>query len=380
VPEPAGLRIVVSGMVAGVPRQGGAAWAVLQYVLGLRRLGHDVLLVEPVERDALTPAAAAYFREVTAFFGITERAALLVAGSRETVGVPFERVRAFAQDADLLLNVAGMLADEELLEPVGMRAYLDLDPGFTQLWAAEEGIDMRFGGHDRHATVGQAIGTDGCAVPTCGLGWIPTQVPVVLERWPAAGPYGRDAMTGVGNWRAYGSITAGGVHYGQKAHALRPLMALPRMTGERMVLALAIHPDERDDLARLDGGGWERVDPGVVAGTPWDYAAFVRSSRAELGVVKSGYVRSRCAWFSDRSACYLASGRPVAMEDTGIGDFLPAGEGLLLFRDLDEAAAAVLELRGDYARHSEAARAIAEEHLDSDTVLAALLDRLGAAA
>jgi hypothetical protein len=365
-------------MVAGVPRQGGATWAVLQYVLGLRRLGHDVMLVEPVERDALAPATA-YFRRVAAAFGIADRAALLLPGSRETVGVPFARVRAFARDADLLLNVAGMLADEELLEPVGLRAYLDLDPGFTQLWAAEEGIDMRFAGHDRHVTVGQAVGTPACAVPTCGLDWIPTQVPVVLERWPAAGPYGRDALTGVGNWRAYGSISAGGVHYGQKAHALRPLMALPKMAGERVVLALAIHPDERDDLARLADGGWELVDPDVVAGTPWDYAGFVRSSRAELGVVKSGYVRSRCGWFSDRSACYLASGRPVVMEDTGVGAFLPAGEGLLLFRALDEAAAAVAELRGDYGRHSEAARAIAEEHLDSDRVLASLLDRLGAA-
>jgi hypothetical protein len=387
--------ILVSGMIAGDPHQGGATWSVLQYVLGLARLGHDVYLVEPLAAVALRPAGAplsesvnaAYFRQVCADFRLEQSAALLLAGTRQTVGLPYERLRQVAHRADVLLNISGMLVDHELIGRIPLRVYLDLDPAFNQLWQVAQGIDRHFAGHTHFVTVGLALGRPECPVPTCGLTWIPTLPPVVLAHWPVAGgvPRGEtrtitcDAFTTVGNWRGYGSIEYKGVFHGQKAHSLRPLIALPTRTWMRFQPAFAIHPGETRDLEALSANGWELLDPAQVAGTPALYRAFLQGSRAEFGIAKSGYVVSRCGWFSDRSACYLACGRPVLAQDTGFSNFLPTGDGLFAFHTLDEALAGIEALDSDYPRHARAARALAEEFFDSDRVLATLLDRIGGA-
>jgi hypothetical protein len=365
-------------MVAGDPRQGGASWAILQYLAGLDELGHEVMLVEPVGPGAADPGAAAarYFGSLPLVEG---RAALLVRGTEQTAGVSYRELAEFARGADLLLNVSGMLRDERLLEAVPVRAFLDLDPGFNQVWEAT-GEGMGFGLHTHFVTVGVRIGAEDCPIPTLGRNWIPTLPPVALAHWPAAREApARDAFTSVGNWRSYGSIEHDGVAYGQRAHSLRRLFELPRRSASSLQLALGIHPDEVEDLRALRENGWELLDPDAVAGTPRDYAEFVRSSKAELGVAKRGYVVSRSGWFSDRSACYLASGRPVVAEDTGFAAALPTGEGLLAFSGVEEAAAAVEEVEADPARHGRAARQVAEEHLDSRQVLERLLQRLTAA-
>ena len=367
------LRIVVSGMLAGVPGQGGASWAVLQYVLGLRRLGHDVVFVEPA-----TPTAATrtYFDDVVARFDLGGRAALLDPATGACTGVDRARLVELAAGADLLLNISGLLADEELLGAIGVRAFVDLDPAFTQLWCAADGLDMGFDRHNRFVTIGGRIGSDGCDVPTCGREWITTLQPIVLEHWPVADELRLGALTTVGHWRAYGSIEHGGVHYGQKAHALRALLELPRRADARFALALGIHRDEWRDLAALDVHGWELLDPDAVACTPDAYAAFVRGSWAEFGLAKSGYAASACGWFSDRSVCYLASGRPVLALDTGFAADIPTGEGLLAFSTVDEAVGGVAELRCSYERHRRAARALAEDLFASDRVLGRLLECL----
>jgi hypothetical protein len=382
------LTILFSGMIAGVPWQGGATWAVLQYLLGLRALGHTVQFVEPVAASALLPAGAsladsvnaAYFRSVMAEYGLEQSAALLLAGTIQTLGLPYDRLRAVARGADLLINIAGMLTDESLISHAPIRAYLDLDPAFTQLWQEAQGIDMRFAGHTHFVTVGQAIGRDGCMVPTCGRTWITTLQPVALAHWPECRTRPRlDAFTTVANWRGYGSIEYGSVFYGQKAHALRRLMALPTLTRQRLVLALAIHPDERSDLVALASNGWRLVRPTRVAHTPAAYRRFIQRSRAEVGIAKSGYVAAQCGWFSDRSVCYLASGRPVVAQDTGFGPYLPTGAGLLAFSTAEQASAAIEEVAGDYARHARASRAIAEEYFAADRVLTRLLRQVDAA-
>ncbi len=369
-------------MVAAVPGQGGAAWAVLQYVLGLQRLGHEVLFVEQIDVPADAPLeqsqAASYFREVARDFGLEQSSALLVSGSRETVGLPYSSLVEWAASADVVLNISGFLTDESLLGPAPVRTYLDLDPAFTQLWQ-NQGIDMRFGGHTHFVTVGQAIGTPTCDVPLAGVEWIPTLPPLVLERWPQAREVSRDALTTIANWRGYGSVEHDGVHYGQKAHSLRLFMNLPQHTPERFVLALAIHPDERKDLELLERGGWELVGADTEAGTPQQYQSFIQGSKAEFGISKSGYVLSRCGWFSDRSACYLASGRPVIAQETGFSRFLPAGEGLFAFSKGEDVLEAIERIRGDYEGQARAARELAERELDSDRVLTRLLERLGAA-
>ena len=379
------LTILFSGMVAGDPWQGGATWAVLQYVLGLRRLGHDVLLVEPVADKALRPAGAdmagseqaRYFRDVARDFGLAG-AALLRAGTTETVGPRYEDVVSAANRADVLINVSGMLADPALVEPIPRRVYLDLDPAFVQLWHAAEAVDMRFAAHTHFVTVGMNIGRGDCPVPTCGLEWITTPQPVVLDYWSVAKAVERDAWTTIANWRGYGSVHHNGVHYGQKAHSLRQFIDLPTRTNESFELALNIHPEEKPDLALLAANRWRLLDPAEVAGTPRKYAAFVRGSRGELGVAKSGYVASNSGWFSDRSACYLASGRPVLAQETGWTRWLPAGEGVLPFRTTDDAVAALEAVRVNYAAHGRAARSIAERHFESDAVLSGLLAAVGA--
>jgi hypothetical protein len=367
-----GLRILFSGMVAGDPEQGGASWSILQYLLGFRALGHEVRLVEPVDR--LHPRVVSYFERLVGDFGLEGEAALLVRGSRETAGAPYKELVAWAAEADVLFNVSGMLRDEELAGPPPLRVFLDLDPAFNQLWHAE-GIEMGFGLHNRFATVGLGLGEPHCPVPTCGRTWIKTLPPVFLPRWERTTAPGA-AFTTVGNWRGYGSVEWEGRHYGQKAHSLRKLLALPRLTSERLEPALAIHPDEAEDLAALRQHGWQLADPLAVAGTPGRYAEFVRGSKGEIGIAKEGYVESRSGWFSDRSACYLASGRPVVAQDTGFPRHLPTGEGLLAFATAEEAAAAIEEVSAAYDRNAGAARALAEDLFDSRTVLTRLLDRV----
>lgn len=380
------LTIFLSGMLAGVPHQGGATWAVLQYLLGLRQLGHDVYFVEPVEAAALAPAAgrlqpstsARYFQAVTAEFGLEERSALLLTGTRETVGLSHGTLQEAARHADLLINISGMLSDEALLAHFPVRLYLDLDPAFNQLWSAVEQIDVGLEGHTHFATVGLALGRPGCNAPTLGRQWMPTLQPVVLAHWPVTERIVYDGLTTVANWRGYGSIEHDGAFYGQKAHSLRPLFALPARSEERFMPALAIHPDEVRDLAALEANGWQLLDPQEVAASPGAYRSFIQGSKAELGIAKSGYVVSRCGWFSDRSACYLASGRPVIAQETGFSYYLPAGRGLFAFETAEDVLAAVDRLRSDYERHARAAREIAETYFDSDRVLARLLERLGA--
>lgn len=378
------LTIVLSGMIAADHGQGGATWAVLQYLLGLKQLGHTVYFVEPVDPSRLQPAGvplrhstnAAYFRQVVEQFGLRQEAALLQAGTQQTVGLPYERLCAVARQADLLLNISGILEDDALTGDIPARIYLDLDPAFTQLWHTTQGIDMRFANHSHHVTVGLAIGRPESVTPTGGVHWLTTLQPVVLEYWPRAERVTRDALTTVANWRGYGSIEHDGVFYGQKAHSLRRFMELPRLVDEDFVLALSIHPDECADLTALAANGWQLVDPRQVTHTPTSYQEFIRNSWAEFGIAKSGYVVSGCGWFSDRSACYLASGRPVIAQETGFSRYLPTGNGLFAFAGVDDVLASLEALRGDYEAHARSARSLAEEFFDSRKVLADLLRRL----
>lgn len=380
-----GATILVSGMIAGDPHQGGATWAILQYVLGLRELGHNVYLVEPVQSrerrpetsEFLASESANYFREVVRAFDLTDRAALLLAGTDQTVGVPYTELRRVAKEANVLINVSGMLTDEVLLSTIPFRVYLDLDPAFIQLWSAVEGIDMRFAAHTHFATIGLALGEESCAVPTCGVSWIKTLQPIVLKHWPLAEQLPGEALTTVGNWRGYGSVNYQGKFLGQKAHSFRPLFKLPKLTREKFRLALAIHPDETRDLEALRENHWQLVDPKQVAGNPDAYQQFIQGSLAEFGIAKSGYVVSQCGWFSDRSVCYLASGRPVLAQDTGFSRYLPTGAGLFTFAKQEDIFQALEELRSDYDKQRRRAREIAEGYFDSNRVLKRLLNEIG---
>ena len=381
-------RIVVAGSIAQKPHQSGHAWQFLQYLLGFRRLGWDVLFVDELDpalcRDAAgEPCApersenARYVEAVMREFGLAGAWSIGLGDGRH-LGVGRAGVLEHARGADLLLNVMGFLGDEEILAAAPRRVFLDTDPGFGQMWRALGLADV-FAGHDAHVTIGERIGEDDCTIPTCGLDWITTPQPVYLDAWRAAPQPAAGAFTSVARWRgAYGPVDFEGRRYGLRVHEFRRFASLPRATGESFELALDIHPDETADLELLRDGGWALTDPGRVARTPAAYRAYIADSFAELMVAKGMYVQSRSGWFSERSICYLATGRPVLAQETGLAGLYPVGKGLVTYATLEEAVAGVEAIRADPAGHAAAAREIAEEHFDSDRVLGRLLDRLAA--
>ena len=369
-------RIVICGAVAQKAFQAGHTWQYLQYLLGFRKLGWDVLFIDRLVGEvARGDPRVDYLSTVMHEVGLAD--AWTIGLDRGAAGVPRREVLRRVRDADLLLNVMGFCTDEEILGTARRRVFLDTDPGFGQMWR-ELGLADVFAGHDRYVTIGERIGAPDCTIPTCGLPWITTPQPVLLDAWRIVPPPAKAArITSVASWRgAYGPVDYGGHRYGLRVHQFRRFAALPRLIDADFELALDIDPAEKEDIAGLRDCGWTLVDPTRVASSPRSYQAYVRGSWAELMVAKGMYVDSRSGWFSERSTCYLASGRPVLAQDTGLRGRYPLGEGLLTFSTLEEAVAGVEALRAQPRRHARAARALAAELFDSDKVLARLLERL----
>lgn len=385
MPAPVKLSLVIAGSLAQRPHHGGHAWVFLQYLLGFRRLGWDVLFLDSIAPDLCADEAGQRcepaqslnvrrFREIMTGFGLAENCALFCGG--EIFGLPRKTVVERVRSAEFLLNVMGFLRDEDVLAAARRRVFLDIDPGFGQIWC-ELGLSDIFAGHDAFVTIGERIGTADCAVPRCGFDWITTPQPVVLDQWPACNGAPPN-FTSVASWRGpFGPIEYRGQTYGLRVHEFRKFAQLPRQTGARFELALDIHSAEVNDLALLRENGWQLVDPVAAAGDTASYRRFVQQSRAELMVAKNLYVETGGGWFSDRSICYLASGRPVLAQRTGWT--FPEGCGLVGFSTLEEAIEGVQAIDADYAAHSRRAREIACECFDSDKVLGALLEKLNAA-
>jgi hypothetical protein len=381
--------IIVAGALAQRPRHGGHTWVFLQYLLGFQRLGFDVVFVDRLEPGMCVdtqgnPVAfrasdnLRYLAEVMERFGLGDRWSLLFDGGREVAGLDRGKVVQLSRRSVLLLNVMGYLDDEQVLAAAPLRAFLDIDPGFGQMWT-ELGLAQPFEGHDHHITVGHGVGEDGCAIPTCGIDWIRTLPPVELAEWPSTAGRGT-RFTSVASWRGpFGPIEYEGRSYGLRVHELRRFVELPARTRASFELALDIDDTDAADRRRLKENRWSLVDPREVAGDPWRYRSYVQGSSAELMIAKNLYVDTASGWFSDRSACYLASGRPVLAQDTGLGDLLPSGEGLVTFSTLGEAAGGAEEILDGYERHSRAARELAEEHLAANRVLPKLLGALSVA-
>jgi hypothetical protein len=372
---------IVAGALANKPRNGGEAWVRLSWVLGLRRLGFDVHLIERLPGgDTL---GRRYFEQVVAGFGLEGRAALLGREGEALFGTREAELAAIAAEAEILFNVSGHLDGGPILAAARRRVYVDLDPGFTQIWHADPSLPFAVGGHDRYVTVGLNIGKAGCPVPVDGIEWIPTLPPVVLERWPALPlPSGPLRFTTVATWRSpYGQLPVAGRLAGLKHHEFRRVMELPaRVPAARFELALDIHAGDRADLEALRDRGWAVISPLEVAADPEAFRSYLQGSGAEFSVAQGLYVEGMTGWFSDRTAAYLASGRPALVQDTGVGGELPRGEGLLSFSGPEGAAAQARRIAADPERHAAAARAIAEEYLDSDRVLGRLLETVGVGA
>lgn len=378
--------IVVAGALANRCHNGGGAWVRLSWVLGLKRLGFDVFFLEQIPscgfidstgvvNDGEGSVKLAYFRDVTERFGLGGAAALIYDGGAPVYGASSAELLDLATRSALLVNLGGHLDVPHLLDRFSRKVYIDLDPGFTHFWHAAGNAGGRLAGHDFYFTVGENVGRAGCIIPTGNIVWRHTRPPVVLEEWPTQPQTSVDRFTTVAHWRGpFGPVEYGGRTFGLKVHQFRKFIELPRHVPGTFELSLNIHPaDEKDRLA-LSRNGWLLVDPRAASATPDAFRTYVQGSSAEFSVAQGVYVDTGSGWFSDRTATYLASGKPVLVQDTGFSANLPEGEGLVAFRTLEEAVLGAERIAGDYAAHSRAARALAEEYFDSDKILSRLLE------
>lgn len=378
--------IVVAGALAQRPGRGGHTWVFLQYLRGFLRLDWDVHLVDYLDEAMATnrqgercPISAswnlAYFVEAMAGAGLAGKFSLTGSDHVTIAGVPRHELRDRIAASDLLLNVMGYLTDEELLTAAKRKVFLDIDPGFPQFWH-DQGLADVFRGHDAFVTIGENIGQPACTIPTCGRNWITTPQPVVLDDWPVVP--GGDSYTTVASWRGlFGPIINRGQQHGLRVHEFRRFVELPAATSAKFEIALDIDSADASDTQALWRSGWQLRDPLEVAGDAAAYRRFIQSSRGEFMVAKNLYVETNSGWISDRSLCYLASGKPVVMQDTGIRNRYPSDAGILAFSEPGEAADRICQVEADYDLHSRRAREIAHEHFDSDKVLRRLLEQLG---
>ena len=384
--------VLVASVIATKCRNGGNARAVLNWVQGLRKLGVRTYYIEQIAPQSCTDnqgrtvpfeqsANAAYFEHVMREAGLEDRSTLIYDGGPRTCGLPYGDILDVAEDADLLLNITGHLTLEPLMRRLRRKAYLDLDPGYTQFWHAEGNGGARLNGHDFHFTIGENIGTPECSIPTGGIRWRHTRQPIVLTADGCADSTWTGRFTTIASWRgAYGPVRYGETTFGLKVHEFRKFVALPQRTSATFEVALDIHAADRPDLDLLQGHGWRVVDPRCLVPDPRSFDDYILGSDAECSAAQGVYVATNSGWFSDRTVRYLAAGKPALVQDTGFGRTYPVGEGLLAFRTLDEAVAGVGAIQRDPRGHQQASRALAAEFFDSNKVIGRLLDEVGVAA
>jgi hypothetical protein len=383
--------VVVSGAIANKLHQGGEAWVRLSYLLGLRRLGYHVHFLEQiapqtcVSRDGVmtsfeSSANREYFTSVMDEFGLSNCSTLLPTDRHGGTTVTPE-LKELADSASCLLNISGHLAIEPLLMRFRNKVFIDIDPGYTQYWHTMGTAGVRLSGHDWYFTIGENIGSLDCPIPTNGIRWQTTRPPVVLNEWPVAQVTSPLRFTTVANWRgSYGVVQFGDQTFGLKVHEFRKMFELPQRVAAQFEIALNIHPGDQKDLMALQEHDWKITDPLAAASTPARFRRYVQQSGAEFSVAQGIYVTTNSGWFSDRTVRYLASGKPVLVQNTGFSSNIPTGQGIIPFRTLDDAVRGSESIASDYAGHCAAARAIAEEYFDSDRVLDRLMDQVGIAA
>jgi len=374
-------RVIVTGYMVRYPVAGNML-AFLYYLAGLRRLGHQVAYVEASGWPSACfdpgrgewqddPAAGMRIvQKLLAESGVDGPIAYVNADAGEVRGVAWPELKDMLRSADLLLNVGGVCwLPEFFLCP--RRAIVDMDPVFTQLGQFGGSIA---GNHQAHFTYGCNIGKPGCSIPTAGVDWLPTRPPVIVDDWGFGAARTGAPLTTVAHWSAYGSVESQGERYGQKDEEFLRLLEVPSRTSQPLELALSGAPCEV--VQKFRSKGWSIRDPGQdITATPGSYREYITGSKGEFSAAKNAYVRTRSGWFSDRTVCYLSSGLPAILQDTGFTDYLPHGEGLIGFTNADDAVEAIERVNADYSRHRRAARKIAAEHFSHDIVLTKLIQR-----
>lgn len=388
--------IVSSYEIANFPEGGGHFWVYMQYIQGLRRVGCDVYWMEefrpgygpaedsgefrPPPDPAADQRAMDTFLERARGFGLEDRVLLYVTDpdtlSREWIGVSAAEAEAAVRGADLMLNFHYAI-DPTLLDWAKRTALMDIDPGLLQLWMHTGQLSVPR--HDRYFSIGETVGTPRALFPDCGISWVYSPPPVSLDLWPVASDPDCEPFTTVSGWWSgrWIKVVEDGeevLYENTKRAAFRPFLELPQHTDQPLELALDLADGDADARRTLEDRGWRIRHARDVARTPEMYRTYIQRSRGEWSPAKPSCIRFQNAWVSDRTLCYLASGKPVVVQDTGPSEFLPHAEGMFRFSTVEEAAAALEAVNADYERHSRAARELAEAHFDAKKVVRTVLD------
>jgi hypothetical protein len=377
------LRIIVLGWLVRGPL-GGSAWVRLNYLLGLIRLGHDVYYIEdsddypgcydPLLGDmTVDPSYGLRFAsDAFARVGLEDRWSYFDAHTNQWRGPRASDACELCQTSDLVLNISGVNPIRDWLARVPHRVFIDQDPGFTQIRnLTDPEFRRRSEEHTAFFSIGENIGKPCSSIPPDGFPWHPTRQPVPLDVWPYTRGVRKGRYTTIMRWESYPVQQYRGLRLGMKSDAFRQFADLPRRLGGIFELAIDGHTAP---LAAIRAAGWRIADSNAVSRDPWTYQSFIRASKGEFGIAKEGYVTTHCGWFADRSAAYLACGRPVLAQDTGFSEWLPCGRGVIAFRSPDEVVSAVSEVEGDYDMHCRTARELAEEYFSARHVLPSLID------
>jgi hypothetical protein len=382
------LTIVVGGYIVAYPL-GGMTWHHLNYLLGLQEMGHEVWFLEdsgsysypynPVtwETSADSTYGRAYLERTFEHYGLPLRYCYYSEFEDQHYGLTGPELNDLLKRADLLLCVSGVTPWRDSRPRPRRTAVIDTDPVFTQLRMRHDADFLNYYKRfDTVATFGRLIGTPACPLPTHGIDWIGTNQPIAIKHWPAQINHSR-AFTTIGKWdhTVDRHLEFNGKKYlSSKGVEWIKMIDLPKRVSWEMTMGMLAAPAQT--TKEFENHGWKLIDPALVTLSCESYSKFIRDSAGEFTVAKEIYAGLPSGWFSDRSSAYLASGKPVVTQASGFDQWLPTGEGLFSFSNVNQAADALNEISTDYPRHAAAARKIAEKQMDSQIVLAELLGKV----
>jgi hypothetical protein len=380
---------MVCGAIANKYLNGGAAWTRLSWLLGFKKLGFKTIFVEHIDKQTCVNSSGdittfensvnlEYFKRIIDNFGISDCATLIYEKGERTFGLTYTELLDLAPSVDLLINISGHLSIEAVTQRLKRKIYIDLDPGFTQFWYAAGNYGARLTNHDFYFTIGENIGTPHSSIPVKDIHWHHIRQPILLDYWPVVKSNGDYRFTTIATWRGpYGPVQYEDKTFGLKVHEFRKFAEIPSKVPYPFEIALNIHADDKKDLYWLHECGWKIINPEEVTPDPNTFRQYIQGSSAEFSVAQGVYVETCSGWVSDRTIRYLASGKPTLVQDTGFSRNYPVGEGLIAFRNLEEAINGAERIMAEYDTHSHKARLIAEEYFDSDKVLTKLVEEVG---
>jgi hypothetical protein len=370
-------NVCIFAKTIGYPQAGGNFWAYLNWALGLRSCGCNVIWLEEVPSlqgpDEIRVSLLALKNRLKPF-GFADSIALHGTNDEQVSinkDLRIVRIEDVTDGADLLLDM--YYSDcGELIRRFRRSALIDIDPGLTQIWISTGALEVA--PHDLYFTIGEHVGRPGASLPACGLSWIYTPPCIALEWWPSVQHVVTAPYTTVSQW--YGEWQADGDQFydNSKRAGFLPFLDLPKHVTVSLELAVALYGDDAS-LMMLREHGWSVREATKVSSTPWDYQKYIQNSRGEFSCVKPSFVRQQNAWMSDRTLCYLASAKPAVIQYTGPSGFLPDAAGLLRFRYFEDAIDLLNDAEKNYDFHSKSARALVEEFFDSKKVVSRVLER-----